>query len=363
MKVVTVLGARPQFIKAGSVSREIARQRDLGTDLTEVIVHTGQHFDNNMSDVFFQEMRIPAPDYHLGIGGKSHGAMTGRMLERIEEVLVEQQPDWTLVYGDTNSTLAGALAACKLGIPVAHVEAGLRSFNMAMPEEINRILTDRVSRLLLCPTQTAMHNLEREGIADWKTDADWLLCGDVMLDGALFYSQFATPPEGVPEHETFVLCTVHRAENTDNPGRIAGVIDALNAITHECKVIFPVHPRTKNILLKSGLDVSRLTLLDPVGYLNMLWLLKHCTHVFTDSGGLQKEAFYFQKPCFTLRNETEWVELVDHGFNVLVGTEAENILHSWRGHKFSSQWDALWYGAGKASQVVVHALQGINVKG
>jgi len=356
LKIVTIIGARPQFIKAGTVSREIARQSQQGKNIAEVIVHTGQHFDSNMSEIFFKEMNIPTPDYHLGIGGKSHGAMTGQMLEKIEEVLLKEKPDCTLVYGDTNSTLAGALAASKIGIPVAHVEAGLRSFNMSMPEEINRILTDRLSQLLMCPTQAAVQNLKNEGIDKWGHQPDWVLSGDVMLDGARYYSQLATPPDGISTDEKFALCTIHRAENTDNPERIQGILKALETISEQLRVIFPVHPRTRQILIKSGIPVSRLTLLEPVGYLNMVWLIQNCTHVFTDSGGLQKEAFFFQKPCFTLREETEWTELVDNRFNCLVGTDTDKIIQAWNEFRFSENWQQLWYGEGKAAQSVVEAV-------
>ncbi len=315
MKILTVIGARPQFIKAGSVSREIIRQQQAGADIQEVIVHTGQHYDANMSDVFFDEMQIPKPGYFLGIGGKSHGAMTGQMIEKIEEVLLKEKPDWLMVYGDTNSTLAGAIAASKLHIKIAHVEAGLRSFNMAMPEEVNRILTDRMSTLLFCPTQAAMDNLKTEAIDAWNTSAKAILAGDVMQDGALFYKDLAQKPNSIDIGSEFVLCTIHRAENTDDPQRLASIIDALNEIALHKKVVLPLRPRTRHILEKSDFDISNLTIIDPVGYLNMVWLISNCSLVMTDSGGLQKEAYFFKKHCITLRDETEWVELVDAGVN------------------------------------------------
>lgn len=355
MKIVTILGARPQFIKAGSISREIIRQSKAGVNIQEVIIHTGQHYDANMSDVFFEEMLIPKPDYFLGIGGKSHGAMTGQMLEKIEAILIKEQPDWVMVYGDTNSTLAGALAASKLHIKVAHVEAGLRSFNMEMPEEINRILTDRVSNLLFCPTQAAMDNLNNESMGAWKTGAKKLLSGDVMQDGAIFYKDLAQKPLNVEITSPFVLCTIHRAENTDNKERLGSIISALNEIAEEKQIILPLHPRTKNILQQSDFDTSNLTVIAPVGYLNMVWLIDHCDLVMTDSGGLQKEAFFFEKPCITLRDETEWVELVKIGANVLVGADRVQITEAFN-HQFDVRHDKCGrnlYGNGEASKRIV----------
>ena len=249
-KIVTILGARPQFIKAGSVSREIGKC----SELREVIVHTGQHYDENMSDVFFLEMKIPKPDYSLGIGGGGHGAMTGRMIEKIEGVLIQEKPDFVMVYGDTNSTLAGAIAASKLHIKIIHIEAGLRSFNMAMPEEVNRILTDRISTLLFCPTERAVKNLEGECYTAWNTGAEIILCGDVMQDGALFYKQHSCQPTNLDIKNEYVLCTIHRAENTDNPKRLSSIISALNEIAKDKQIILPLHPRTKKILETQNLD-------------------------------------------------------------------------------------------------------------
>lgn len=356
---MTILGARPQFIKAGSVSREILRQSKQGADIEEVIVHTGQHYDSNMSDVFFDEMKIPKPNYFLGIGGKTHGAMTGKMIEKIEEVLLKEQPDWVMVYGDTNSTLAGALAASKLHIKIAHIEAGLRSFNMRMPEEINRILTDRISSVLFCPTQTAMDNLESEAIDEWKTGAKSVLSGDVMQDGALFYRELAEKPLDLELSEKFVLCTIHRAENTDDPARLKAIIAALNKIAKENQVVLPLHPRTKNILQKSDFDTSNLLIIDPVGYLNMVWLIKHCNLVMTDSGGLQKEAFFFDKPCITLRDETEWVELLEVGANILVGADESRIMSAFNKQPhFKVDDSADLYGGGQASERIIMEMLG-----
>ncbi|WP_420554894.1 non-hydrolyzing UDP-N-acetylglucosamine 2-epimerase [Neptuniibacter marinus] len=359
MKIITILGARPQFIKAGSVSREIIRQREAGCDIQEVIVHTGQHYDANMSDVFFEEMQIPKPDYFLGIGGKTHGAMTGQMIEKIESILVKEEPDWVMVYGDTNSTLAGAIAASKLHIKIAHVEAGLRSFNMRMPEEVNRILTDRISSVLFCPTQAAVDNLTKEGVDSWQTDTSVVLSGDVMQDGALFYKGLAQKPSNLNIAGDCVLCTIHRAENTDDPQRLKQIISALNEIAQTQQVILPLHPRTKKLLEMGEYDTSNLSIIDPVGYLNMVWLIDNCSLVMTDSGGLQKEAYFFGVPCITMRDETEWVELVEAGANVLVGADKKRILDAYHNTKSSSVVETHsedLYGGGKASKRIVKVL-------
>lgn len=353
MKILTILGARPQFIKAGSVSRELAKHKDI----KEVIVHTGQHYDTNMSDIFFDEMKIPKPNYFLGIGGKSHGAMTGQMIEKIEEVALEEKPDWIMVYGDTNSTLAGAIVASKLNIKLAHIEAGLRSFNMKMPEEVNRILTDRVSNILFCPTDTAIENLKNEGYEN--LDCKIIKSGDVMQDGALFYKIFAIKPD-INIDDNFILCTVHRAENTDDEVRLRSIFEALNEIAKEKSVVLPLHPRTKKILQNLKLDIKNLTIIEPVGYLEMVWLIDNCSFVMTDSGGLQKEAYFFEKQCITLRDETEWIELVECGANTLVGANREKIINVYKENlifnKNNSQLDL--YGAGKASENIIKELLG-----
>ena len=359
MKVVTILGARPQFIKASSVSREILKQREAGADIQEIILHTGQHYDSNMNNVFFEEMQIPKPNYFLGIGGKTHGAMTGQMIERIEEILAQEKPDWVIVYGDTNSTLAGAIAASKLHIKIAHIEAGLRSFNIFMPEEVNRILTDRISSVLFCPTKAAVDNLDKEGISNWNTNAKVELSGDVMLDGVLFYQSLAQMPEGLEGIQDFVLCTIHRAENTDDSNRLSQIVSALDEIAQNQKVILPLHPRTRKILLAGDYDVSNLTIIEPVGYLNMLWLIDNAALVITDSGGLQKEAYFFSVPCITIRDETEWLELVEVGANVLVGADRDKILEAYQN---ASQCFAMvdsypnLYGNGQASEIIVSFL-------
>ena len=349
MKIITVIGARPQFIKAGALSREFLRH----VDIEEIIVHTGQHFDENMSDVFFGQMSIPKPKYNLAINGLGHGAMTGQMLEKIEKVLIQETPDWVLVYGDTNSTIAGALAAKKLHIKVAHVEAGLRSFNMSMPEEINRILTDRISDLLLCPTDTAVDNLNKEGYKN--LDISILKSGDVMQDAAMFYSKKEQAPNfKIPEE--FILSTIHRAENTDNDKRLSSILSGLNFIAKSIPVILPLHPRTKNIIKKGNFDMNNLTIVDPVGYLEMVYLLQRSKIVMTDSGGLQKEAFFFKKPCITLRDETEWVELVKGGFNTLVGANEKLIKNAFKNQSYNIDFNVNLYGKGGACKNIVEKL-------
>lgn len=357
IKILTILGARPQFIKAGSVSREIARHKEI----KEVIVHTGQHYDANMSDIFFEEMQIPKPDYFLGIGGNSHGAMTGQMIEKIEEVAQKEKPDWIMVYGDTNSTLAGAIVASKLHIKLAHIEAGLRSFNMKMPEEVNRILTDRVSTILFCPTKTAVENLKTEGFPfTLSANHQQLITnvGDVMQDGALFYRGLAVKPKNIDIKDNFILCTIHRAENTDDENRLRSIFEALNEIAKEKQIILPLHPRTKKILENLKLNIQNLTLIDPVGYLEMVWLIDNCSLVMTDSGGLQKEAYFFEKPCITLRDETEWVELVECGANVLVGADKRKILEAYKNRRpLATNYHSLnLYGGGKASEKIIKKL-------
>jgi UDP-GlcNAc3NAcA epimerase len=353
MKLITIIGARPQFIKAAAVSREIAKH----SEIKEIIVHTGQHFDANMSEIFFEQMHIPKPDYNLEINSLSHGAMTGRMIAKIEEVLLKEKPDWVLIYGDTNSTIAGSLAAKKLHIKVAHVEAGLRSFNRNMPEEINRILTDKISDILFCPTDTAVQNLQNEGIGN-NSLAQIVKCGDVMQDAAIFYSNLAQKPE-IDLPMEFILATIHRAENTDDPKRLASIFSALNKISHEIPIILPLHPRTKKIISNSQVSINntQLIFIDPVGYLEMIYLLQNCSLVMTDSGGLQKEAFFFRKPCVTLRDETEWVELVENGFNEIVGANENKIISGYKKmSKKQNDFNINLYGNGEASEKIINKL-------
>ena len=351
MKIMTIVGARPQFIKAAVVSRAFEEHRP---DVQEIIVHTGQHYDANMSDVFFDELEIPRPDYNLGIGGGTHGQNTGRMMEKLEGLMMDVQPDWVLVYGDTDSTLAGALAASKLHIPVAHVEAGLRSFNRRMPEEINRVLTDHIADILFAPTETGRTNLLNEGIAEGKIK----LVGDVMYDASLFYKAKARKPKLPVEMDIqggdFVLCTIHRAENTDDPQRLKDIFQGVGA--SEEQVILPMHPRTKAKVGDFGIGIpENVRVIDPVGYLEMVWLEANCRCVATDSGGVQKEAYFFEKPCITMRNETEWVELVEAGWNVLVGANSEKIVTAVHNCAKSNVIELL-YGKGDAGQEIVDAL-------
>lgn len=351
MKVLTIIGARPQFIKASVVSKAILEQ----PSLSEVIVHTGQHFDANMSDIFFEQLGIPKPDYQLDIHGGTHGQMTGRMLMEIESVMLKEKPDRVLVYGDTNSTLAGALAAAKLHIPTAHIEAGLRSYNMRMPEEINRILTDQVSDILFCPTDVAVENLRKEGFE--KKPIKILNVGDVMQDSAMFFAQRATAPIGLDQQEGFVLTTLHRAENTDDPVRLASIVQALNEINRNvAPVILPLHPRTRGVIERLGLKLE-VQIVDPVGYLEMIGLLQHCGLVLTDSGGVQKEAYFFGKPCVTMREQTEWVELVSCGANVLVGADQQKIVASVSTSMGKViQDDGQLYGGGQAASRIADTL-------
>ena len=317
-KIVTVVGARPQFIKAAVVSNALA----CAFDLHEVLIHTGQHFDANMSDVFFDELDIPRPAYNLGVGGGLHGAMTGMQLAKIEEVLISERPSCVLVYGDTNSTLAGALAAAKLHIPVAHVEAGLRSFNRNMPEEVNRVLTDHISSFLFCPTATSVENLLREG----RPENSCYLVGDVMFDAALHFRERSRSVSSVLSdlslrEREFVLATIHRAENTDDLARLRVIVLAFSEVSKTIPVVWPVHPRTRKVISESGLckELGKgVRLVDPVGYMDMIMLEQSASVIATDSGGVQKEAFFHKVPCVTLREETEWVELVQTGWNVLV---------------------------------------------
>lgn len=353
MKIATIVGARPQFIKAATISRSISKT----ADIQEVLIHTGQHFDSNMSDVFFTDLDIPKPNYNFGIGGGLHGENTGRMIEAIEKVLIAEKPDWVLVYGDTNSTLAGAIAASKLHILVAHVEAGLRSFNRHMPEEINRLLADHVSDVLFVPTTNATSNLKKEGISGDKIQQ----LGDVMYDATLYYQYKARKPKvsEVNGIKPFVLCTIHRAENTDNTDRLTAIVERLNQLAKHTSIILPLHPRTLAALKRIhrvSLDQS-IHVIDPVGFLEMTWLLSKCSLVLTDSGGLQKEAYFYKKPCLTIRGETEWVELVDAGFNKLVSPFSESFLDTYDEMiKLKISENSRLYGDGNAATKIVDFL-------
>jgi UDP-GlcNAc3NAcA epimerase len=351
LKVVTIVGARPQFVKAAALSRELRGRH------TEVLVHTGQHYDYEMSGIFFDGLEIPAADVNLGVGSGAHGSQTAMMLSGIENVLLAERPDRLLIYGDTNSTLAGALAASKLSIPVAHVESGLRSFNRRMPEEINRVVADHLSDVLLCPSDTAIGNLAAEGIT-----RNVHLVGDVMLDVLNWAQQHTArkPSETLARlglaRKRYVLATVHRSENTDDRSRLASILEAFNTLDEP--VVFPVHPRTRKVIAETGEKIeSHVHLIEPVGYLEMVALTDSARMVLTDSGGLQKEAYWLAVPCITLRDETEWVETVAAGWNHLVGADADRIVNA------ASRWmppasRPSLYGDGRAAARCVDLLDG-----
>ncbi len=396
MKIVTVVGARPQFIKAAAVNRATQELNKRKKQIREVLVHTGQHYDYLMDEVFFEELELPRPDYYLGVGSGSHARQTGMILERVESVLQKEKPEIVVVYGDTNSTLAGALAAAKLNIPVAHVEAGLRSYNRNMPEEMNRLLTDHLSTFLFCPTSQAVRNLSKEGIKDGGKRIVKNV-GDVMYDSVLYYSKIAekkstilkrldllTPKSVRAIHESplpptpnscterfqtvpYYLVTLHRAENTDNPKRLRSIFTALNELGKNVPIVLPLHPRTKKMMSVYHLFPRslRIRLVEPVSYLAMLNLERNAAAILTDSGGVQKEAYWFRVPCFTLREETEWVETVRGGWNVLVGIEPKKIVReiirlekrrlSKKGTRNESIPTGI-FGDGKASEKIVQIL-------
>ena len=349
MKIITVVGARPQFIKAAPVSRELRKYFD------EKLVHTGQHYDDNMSKIFFEELGIPLPDYNLKIGSGSHGKMTGEMLAKLEEIYINEKPDCVLVYGDTNSTLAGALAASKLLIPVIHVEAGLRSYNKAMPEEQNRILTDNISKLLLVPTVDAEKNLKNEGIIEGVYNI-----GDVMYDAVLMFKERSKNKEYLLKDlnllpNEYILTTIHRAENTNDINRLKNIIEALNESKEN--IVLPLHPRTKKFVSDYGLTFNEnIKIIEPIGYLEMLMLESNAKKIVTDSGGVQKEAYFMGKPCITMRDETEWVETVEVGWNVIVGTDKYAIINAINNFNPKGE-QKLIFGDGKASEKIVELLK------
>jgi len=353
LKILTVVGARPQFVKAGPVSKALVGRAK------ELLVHTGQHYDMEMSDVFFRELQLKTPDYNLEVGSASHAVQTGEMLKRIEQVLIDERPDLVLVYGDTNSTLAGALAAAKLGVPVAHVEAGLRSFNRAMPEEINRVLTDHLASVLFTPSPSAEKQLQSEGVTSGVH-----VVGDVMYDAVLQYRPLAAGVSHYPRRlglgtREFYLCTVHRAENTDDRIPLAGIFSALDSL--DLPVIVPLHPRTRKKLVEFGIvPGSNVVITDPVGYLDMLQLLQTSAVALTDSGGLQKEAFYVGVPCVTLRAETEWTETVDAGWNRLAGYDAAAIVSAVEASKHTPSDRPELYGDGAAASRIATILTGLS---
>ncbi len=344
MKIATVVGARPQFIKAAVINRVINRTNGI----EEILIHTGQHYDENMSKIFFDELEIPKPNYNLEVGSGLHGKQTATMLERIENVLISEKPDLLLVYGDTNSTIAGALAATKLHIKVAHVEAGLRSFNKKMPEEINRIVTDSISDMLFAPTQNALNLLKLENHSE-----NAFFTGDVMFDSILHYSSIAGKGQDISKiiNEDYYLATVHRAENTDDKQRLQAIFDAFSQA--DKKVILPLHPRTQKLL--EGINFNEnVKIIEPVGYLEMINLIKNSNKILTDSGGLQKEAFFMKKPCITLRDETEWVETLQGNWNFVVGTDTEKIVEKLKNNHFSEQKSH--FGDGKAGEKIIELI-------
>lgn len=348
MKIITVVGARPQFIKAAAVSNVIRKKYD------EILIHTGQHYDKNMSKIFFEELNIPNPDYNLEVGSGNHGSQTGTMLIKLEEIYLKEKPDMVLVYGDTNSTLAGALVASKLLIPVAHVEAGLRSFNMAMPEEQNRILTDHISNKLFAPTEIAVNNLHSEGI-----NKDVYNVGDVMYDAVLYFKKIAKKKSALMnelnlKENQYILATIHRAENTNDISRLKNIIEALNE--SDVKIILPMHPRTKKYIENYGLCIGEnISVIDPIGYLDMINLEMHAQKIVTDSGGVQKEAFFMNKPCITMRDQTEWVETVENGWNVIVGTDKNKIVYNIKNYHPQKKQENI-FGDGNAAEKILSVL-------
>ena len=345
MKIITIVGARPQFIKSAVLSKAF----NDSSEFEEIIIHTGQHYDTNMSDIFFNELKIPKPKYNLNINSASHGAMTGRMLEDIENILIDEKPDGVLVYGDTNSTLAGALASKKINISVFHVESGLRSFNMKMPEEINRILTDNISDLLFCPSSVSINNLKNEGFINKA--CKFIDVGDIMYESVKLFSDFKV---NIP-YDNYILTTIHRPENTDNENKLKNICNALNILSKTNLILFPIHPRTQNKLKEFDIELSdKIIILPPKGYIEMLSMLDSSQLVLTDSGGLQKEAYFKNKYCVTVRDETEWRELVDEGVNIITGDNQNKILKAVE--KFQNKKEILQkpiYGSGDTSKKII----------
>jgi UDP-GlcNAc3NAcA epimerase len=347
MKIASVVGVRPQFVKASVVSRELRKNHE------EILIHTGQHYDYEMNKIFFEELCIPEPDYYLGVGSGLHGYQTGEMLRKIEEIFITEKPDLVLTYGDTNSTLAGALAASKLGIKNAHVESGLRSFDRSMPEEINRILTDHCSDILFCPTQNAVNNLKKEGITE-----NVYLTGDVMVDSLLFNKEIAEAQSSILsdlnlKNKDYLVATIHRASNTDNKEHLLNIIEAFQELNEN--IVFPVHPRTEKLLKNYGLYdslSSSVTLIEPLGFLDFIKLMNHAKMILTDSGGVQKEAYILKVPCVTLRENTEWTETIEDGWNILVGSDKNKIVKIVKEFEVSANIHQNRYGDGNTGIVI-----------
>lgn len=352
MKVASIVGVRPQFVKASVVSRELRKNHE------EILIHTGQHYDYEMNKIFFEELCIPEPDYYLGVGSGLHGYQTGEMLKKIEEILVNEKPDLVLTYGDTNSTMAGALAASKLGIKSAHVESGLRSFDRSMPEEINRILTDHCSDYLFCPTQNAVDNLKREGITQ-----NVHLTGDVMVDSLLFNKSIAETRSSILndlklKSKDYLVATIHRASNTDNKEKLQNIVEAFQELDQD--IVFPVHPRTVKLLKSYGLYNklnSSVIITEPLGFLDFVKLMNHARMILTDSGGVQKEAYILTVPCITLRENTEWIETVEDGWNILVGSNKDKIISTVEEFKPSLESHTNRYGCGDSSRYIASAIE------
>jgi len=387
LKVLSIVGARPQFIKASPVIRAIDKNNiNNQSKIQHILVHTGQHYDENMSRIFFDELDIPRPEYNLEVGSGTHGEQTAKMMQRIETVLINERPSMTIVYGDTNSTLAGALTAAKLLIPVAHVEAGLRSYNKKMPEEINRVLTDHVSNLLFCPSISAVNNLYKEGFTNVMESGFEIKngfnlsrsisqplainIGDVMFDSILKYAKLADISSDILaklglEKKEYVLATLHRAENTDNKERLRSIFEALRKINKDIKLILPLHPRTRKVVNESRIDISGLEVIEPVSYLDMIRLEKNAKVICTDSGGMQKEAYFCRVPCITLRDETEWEETLESGWNRLVDAKPDRIRTCLE-DVLSDSWDSKpqvsQYGDGKAAEKIFRVISSILEK-
>lgn len=351
IKIITIIGARPQFIKAAAFSHALKSE----DTIEELILHTGQHYDQNMSDVFFKQLGIPLPDYRLDSGGKSHAAMTGSQLMEIEKILLKEQPDYVVLYGDTNSTLSGALAASKLHIPIVHIEAGLRSYNMKMPEEINRILTDRMSQFLFCPSQNAKDNLIKEGYNHFKAEIH--VVGDIMLDAIKLFIEHLKIKR--PYDDPYIVCTVHRQENTVKNSKLKEIINGLNKIAKTIKIVVPLHPRTRKLIKELNLKINKnLSLTEPMSYVDFLSHIKYCELVITDSGGLQKESYFMKKNCLVVREETEWTELIENKNNLLVDSKADLIHKAFQNrNKLSQNFTHSFYGDGDTSKKIVQVLK------